>query len=95
MFAAGGLCFLLLGKLGKHRRPLGVKALLGSVVITAVELLTGLLFNRHYSVWDYRDMPLNLWGQICLPFSAMWAPLSLAAMMLYRKLSGLFLCEEQ
>ena len=31
-----------------------------------VELTLGLLINRDYSIWDYRDIPFNFMGQICL-----------------------------
>ena len=51
MFLAGGGCFVLLGRLRKYTLPLPVRAVAGAGVITAVELLTGLLFNRDYSVW--------------------------------------------
>lgn len=86
MFLAGGTCFLLLGQMNstRPRLPLPLRAVMGAVVITSVELLTGLLFNRDYSVWDYRDMPANFHGQICLPFFLLWIPLSLGAMGLYR-----------
>ena len=85
MFLAGGLCFLLLGKLGqtKPRLPLWLRCLVGAGIVTVVELGVGLLANRDYSVWDYRDVPLNFHGQICLPFSALWVLLSLGAMGLY------------
>lgn len=85
MFLAGGTCFLLLGKLqrAEPRLPLAVRMVLGTVTITAVELAAGLLFNRRYQVWDYRGQPLNFHGQICLPFSLLWMPVSLAAMLLY------------
>lgn len=86
MFAAGGTCFLLLGALQKKKLPPAVQCLLGAGIITVVELTTGLLFNRHYQVWDYRRMPMNFLGQICLPFSFLWMPLSLGAMVLYRLL---------
>lgn len=81
MFLAGGCCFLLIGRLGKLPRPipLPVRAVLGAGIITAVELLAGLIFNRSYTVWDYRKLPLNFQGQICLPFTLLWAPLSIAA----------------
>ena len=87
MFLAGGTCFLLLGRLGKTKIPLFVRGVAGAGVITAVELLTGLLVNRRYQVWDYRQLPLNLLGQVCLPFSLLWIPLSLGAMELYRYLN--------
>ena len=86
MFLAGGVCFLLLGKLNrcKSQFSLPVRCILGAGSITSVELLAGLLVNRDYRVWDYRAMPLNFLGQICLPFSLLWIPLSLVGMQLYR-----------
>ena len=88
MFFAGGTCFLLLGKLNrvKPRLPLVLRGCLGALAITQVELLTGLLVNRSYAVWDYRGTPLNFHGQICLPFSLLWIPLSILAMWLYDQL---------
>ena len=85
MFLAGGLCFLLLGKLQntRPRLPWPLRGLVGAGIITAVELLAGLLFNRDYRVWDYRQLPLHFHGQICLPFFILWVPVSLFAMHLY------------
>ena len=85
MFLAGGSCFLLLGKLNttKPKLPLPLRSVVGAGIITMVELLSGLLFNRTYRIWDYRHLPFNFHGQICLPFFLMWIPLSLAAMGLY------------
>ncbi len=88
MLFAGGLCFLLLGKLKNRPISRAGKACFGSAIITGVELATGLLVNRDYSVWDYRGMPLSFLGQICLPFSVLWMPLSLLAMWLYRQIEG-------
>jgi len=84
MFFAGGLCFLLLGQLSCRNLSPVIKALSGTAIITGVELLAGLTVNRNYTVWDYRDMPLSFLGQICLPFSLLWIPVSLIAMRLYR-----------
>ncbi len=85
MFLAGGSCFLLLGKLDrtKPRLPMPLRAVAGAGIITSVELLTGLLVNRQYHVWDYRQMPLNFHGQVCLPYTLLWVPVSLGAMGLY------------
>lgn len=90
MFFAGGSCFILLGALQKKRpkMSLPLKALLGAGIITGVEFLFGLLANGDYSVWDYRNMPLNVRGHICLPFTLLWAPISLVAMQLYRQLDA-------
>ena len=87
MFLAGGSCFLILGKMGEKLRPWNplLRGLACSGIITAVELAAGLAFNRDFRVWDYRGLPGNFRGQICLPFSLLWAPLGLAGMELYRK----------
>ena len=88
MFLLGGLCFLLLGKLGRVPSPLPLlpRALVGAMVVTTLELGCGLLVNRSYQVWDYRHMPLNFHGQICLPFVGLWIPVSLLAFYVYDRL---------
>lgn len=89
MFFAGGSCFLLLGKLDRamDKKNILLKGIAGAGVVTAVELTAGMIANRKYTVWDYRDMPLNLMGQICLPFTLAWVPVSLGGMYLYRRLN--------
>lgn len=84
MFFAGGLCFLLLGRIGRLRLPLLLRGVLGAAAVTAVELAVGLLVNRQHTVWDYRSLPLNFCGQICLTYSLLWVPVSLLAMALHR-----------
>ena len=83
MFAAGGLCFLLLGKIRGTRLPAALKPLAGAASITGVELLTGLLVNRDHHVWDYQAVPGNFRGQVCLPFSLLWIPVSWLGMEIY------------
>ena len=90
MFFAGGTCFLLLGKISRLRIDWIFKPLLGAAGITAVELIAGLLVNREYIVWDYRQMPLNFFGQICLPFSLLWVPVGQAGIWLYGKVDRIF-----
>ena len=81
MFAAGGLCLLLIGHLEEVEPKLSFPArvLAGAGIITMVELGTGLLVNRDHSVWDYRAVPGNYLGQICLPFCLLWVPMSALA----------------
>lgn len=86
MFLAGGTCFLLLGKVGRTKLSLIQKALLGSAAITCVELTAGLIFNRDYSVWDYRRLPYSFLGQICLPYCLLWVPVGIGGMLIYRAL---------
>ncbi len=90
MFLLGGSCFLLLGQLRRLRMPLPILAVPGACMVTVLELLTGLAVNRHYGVWDYRAMPMNIMGQICLPFSLLWVPVCWLAMGLYGKMEGIF-----
>ena len=91
MFLLGGTCFLLLGKLykGFQRICLPAKMLLGAATITGLELLTGLTANRKYTVWDYRRLPYQFQGQICLAFSLFWVPVSLLGMLLYDWADGI------
>lgn len=79
---AAGLCSLRLIKAVPVR--LGYQALLGGASLTAIELAIGLAFNRNHKIWDYRDMPAQLRGQICLPYSIIWCGISLAALSLMR-----------
>lgn len=83
MFGAGGVCFLLLGKLGRLPLSYPVRAAAGAGAITAVELGTGLLVNRDYRVWDYRQVPGNFKGQICPMYTALWVPVAMGGMGLY------------
>lgn len=87
MAILGGLCFLCIGAINEYVPwSLGLiwQMLLGAGIITVLELLTGLLVNvwLGWGVWDYSNMPLNLWGQICLPYSLLWCLISLPAILL-------------
>ena len=76
MLLAGGIFLCLYGTLLEEAAGLSFfkKCLLGSVLITALELIFGSVFNvaLSFAVWDYSDVPFNLFGQICLPFSLLW-----------------------
>lgn len=56
------------------KAPLFKKCLLGTVLITAVEFIFGIIFNTglNMNVWNYENVPFNLLGQICLPYSILW-----------------------
>jgi uncharacterized membrane protein len=55
----------------------------GAGIITMVELAAGLIFNRDYSVWDYRDQPGNYMGQICPAFSVIWIAAAALVLLIY------------
>lgn len=81
MVITGGVCFYTLYKLNanKEKMPVWKKCLLGSAVITTAEFLTGIIVNMIFDmrVWDYSGLPLNLFGQVCLLYSVLWALLSI------------------
>ena len=84
MALAGGLALTALGRISRWKRPLWQQALLGGAIITGIEYGVGKLVNRRFQVWDYRRMPLNIQGQICLSYTAAWCGLSAATIGILR-----------
>ncbi len=87
MFILGGLCFVLIGALNElytWDMALISQMFLSSLVVTVLELITGLIVNRwlQWGVWDYSRMPYNFYGQICLLYTNLWFFLSLAGILL-------------
>lgn len=81
MLSAGGICFMFFASMSEKlkRTSLFIKALIGSLFITGIELIFGVIFNviLKKNVWDYSKMPLNFGGQICAFFSFLWLLLSI------------------
>lgn len=81
MGITGGACFLILYDLYNHfsNWKLWKKCAVGSAVITGAELIVGIIVNlwQQWEVWDYSQVPFNLMGQICLPYSFLWFLLSI------------------
>lgn len=87
MIICGGLAFLLSGLINQvlgFQVALVSQMVLSACMITALEFITGLIVNvwLEIGVWDYSDVPYNLMGQICLPYSMLWMALSLACILL-------------
>ena len=83
----GGACFVLIGLINEilsWETPLLVQGLIGSGIITVLEFISGVILNiwLGLGIWDYSQMPFNLLGQICLPFTIAWFFLSIAAIIL-------------
>mgnify|MGYP005756691851 CR=1 FL=1 len=94
MALLGGVLFVILGDIGRHLgegAPLWLQATLGGTIVTACELSAGIWINLvlGLDVWDYSRVPFNLLGQICLPYSLLWVPLSAGAIRLDRRLRRL------
>ncbi len=86
---AGGLAMLALFPCAQSK-PLRF-CLRAALVITAIELVFGVLFNiiLKANVWDYSKIRWNLWGQICLPFACLWFLLGLPIRWLCRAIEKL------
>lgn len=81
MFIIGGLAFLMVGMLNevfKWETPIEIQSIIGGGIITGIEFITGLIANIQFNmgIWDYSNLPLNVMGQICLPFTFIWILLS-------------------
>ena len=76
MAICGGVCATAIYRINERFSHWGgvPRALLGALVITTSELVTGCTVNlwMGLGVWDYSHLPLNLWGQICPSFCAIW-----------------------
>lgn len=88
MLLLGGALFLLIGGLNEvamtWETPLLLQGVYGAAIATAAELLAGVVLNIYLGlgIWDYSNIPFNLLGQICLPFSLLWVALSVIAIVL-------------
>ncbi len=84
MFLLGGLCFILIGGLNNYipwEMSIIKQGVIGALIVTSLEFIFGLILNLYLNlgIWDYSNMPFNILGQICLPFSIAWFFLSLVA----------------
>ena len=78
----GGISFVSIGLINEvlsWDTPLTLQALIGSLIITFYELVFGIVLNiwLGLNIWDYSNLPYNILGQICLPFSVIWYFLSI------------------
>lgn len=88
MALAGGLSSLAIHRIGQTAAPLPRKAALCGLSVTGIEAACGLVFNRNHQVWDYRRMPLNWRGQVCLPYTLIWSLLSAGLMCIDSRMHG-------
>lgn len=87
MIICGGCCFLIVGNIGKYIlnkkfnifKSIVLIMFFGSLTITSLEFITGIIVNLILKkrVWNYSVMKYNVFGQICLVYSALWALMSL------------------
>lgn len=87
MGVLGGIILILIGLIDEVARediPLLWQAPIGSIIITLLEYYAGWILNikLNLDIWDYSDLPFNVDGQVCLPFSLLWMFLSVVAVWL-------------
>ena len=84
----GGLAVIALDKINDEiswETDLAMQALIGGTFVTAMEFAVGAIAkytNILPQMWDYTDVPFNLGGIICLPFTIAWTLLSVLAIFL-------------
>lgn len=82
MVILGGICGLIIGLLNekKHNMNPLLQMILGMIIITTFEFITGYILNIKLglNIWDYSNMKYNFMGQICPQFSIAWFFLSYA-----------------
>lgn len=87
MFLVGGFSFIfcgLINELFPWDMSIWKQMAICAAGITLIEFLSGVLINLvlGWRVWDYSNMPLNILGQVCLPFTLAWFALSFVAIVL-------------
>lgn len=81
MFILGGICFVIIGLLNEqydYNMPLVEQMFSSMIIITTLEFISGVILNiiLKLNIWDYSNLPFNLFGQICIPFMIIWFFLS-------------------
>lgn len=87
MFVLGGLSFVVIGEINElfpWDMPIWLQAIVGAVCVILLEFVFGCVLNLwlRLDIWDYSHLPLNVLGQVCLPFAIAWFGLSFIAIVL-------------
>ncbi len=87
MFFVAGICGLLIGYINEHfswDMLLFKQQFIATVIVLVVEFISGYILNiwLRLGVWDYSQMPFDLYGQICLTYAILWYFLSLLCILL-------------
>lgn len=95
-----GIVFIIIGLLNEiwgWETGLIKQALVGSIIATIAEFITGCIVNLWlgWNIWDYSDMPGNILGQVCPQFFLLWIAISLLAIVLDDVIRWRFYDEEK
>lgn len=84
MFIVSAVAFISIGLINEFiswDMKLWKQMLIGSGIVTVLEFISGYILNIKlgWLIWDYSNVPFNIMGQICLPFSIAWLFISFIA----------------
>lgn len=87
MFVLGGIClifFAVQGKMVHWEDPLWRQILRCVIFVTSMEFITGIIVNKwlHMDVWDYSELPFQIFGQVCLQFAIIFSGLCAVGILL-------------
>lgn len=96
----GGICFLVIGgvnELFSWDLLFWIQCACGSAIITLLEFIAGYILNIRLglAIWDYSNMPFNIMGQVCIPYTLAWFALSAVAIILDDYLRWIMFNEEK
>lgn len=75
MLLTGGIAMAFLMLINQSRQiDIVIRSLLGSFLITSLEFCIGSVVNISLgmNIWNYSGIPMNIFGQICPKYSALW-----------------------
>ncbi|MBQ9316884.1 MAG: putative ABC transporter permease [Atopobiaceae bacterium] len=56
----------------RSAKAVALSFLANGAVCTSIDFITGITCNQNYQLWDYRQMPFNFMGQVCLQNSMVY-----------------------
>ncbi|MEZ3433104.1 MAG: hypothetical protein K1W34_00440 [Lachnospiraceae bacterium] len=87
MFVLGGIClifFTVQGRMVHWEDPLWKQILRCTIFVTSMEFITGIIVNKwlRLGVWDYSNLPFQIFGQVCLQFAVIFSGLCAVGILL-------------
>lgn len=87
MWLLGATLGILIGSINEFftdDMSLVYQATISAICVTLFEFAVGMIVNVRlgWNVWNYSQMPFNLYGQICLLYSYLWLLLSIPCIIL-------------
>lgn len=100
MLVLAGFLFIVIGRLNEKWEwdsSFLLQVGIATVISTIAEFLTGCIVNLwlKWDIWDYSNVPFNLLGQICLPYTVLWIFLSAFAIVIDDVIRWRFFGEEK